>query len=144
MFNVIYNFHNLFQGNYGVDGLNSQIVDDKLMFTNASGDQVEAGDFVEKLVKWADVIRKSFKEGAVDEIITTRRLIDISKSFFIFNDKMKAVTMCLERFDDETRESFCDLYTKIDAGVSLEEEVEVEVDDTENAKPVDNKDDVPF
>jgi MoxR-like ATPase len=88
-----------------------------------------ADEFVEKLVKWADVIRKSFKEGAVDEIVTTRRLIDITKSYSIFEDKMKAVTMCLERFDDETREAFTDLYTKIDAGVDLnpeEENVEAE------------------
>jgi MoxR-like ATPase len=88
-----------------------------------------ADEFVEKLVKWADVIRKSFKEGAVDEIVTTRRLIDITKSYSIFEDKMKAVTMCLERFDDDTREAFTDLYTKIDAGVDLnpeEENVEAE------------------
>jgi MoxR-like ATPase len=78
-------------------------------------------DFVDKLVKWADVIRKSFKEGAVEDIVTTRRLIDITKSFSIFNDKMKSITMCLERFDDETRDSFADLYTKIDSGVSLED-----------------------
>ncbi len=98
-------------------------------------------DFVDKLVKWADVIRQSYKEGAVDEIITTRRLIDITKSFAIFNDKMKSVMMCLERFDNETKESFSDLYTKVDAGVSLEPEV----DDTEDAQPVENKDDqVPF
>jgi hypothetical protein len=83
-----------------------------------------ADEFVEKLVKWADVIRKSFKEGAVDEIVTTRRLIDITKSYSIFEDKMKAVTMCLERFDDETREAFTDLYTKIDAGVDLNPEEE--------------------
>ena len=78
-------------------------------------------DFVDKLVRWADVIRRSFKEGAVDEIVTTRRLIDITKSYSIFNDKLKAVAMCLERFDDETKESFTDLYTKIDAGVSMED-----------------------
>ena len=84
--------------------------------------ELQEDDFVDKLVKWADVIRRSFKEGAVDEIVTTRRLIDITKSYSIFHDTMKAVTMCLERFDDETRESFSDLYTKIDAGVSLEEE----------------------
>ncbi len=103
---------------------------------------IKEDDFVDKLVKWADVIRQSYKEGAVDEIITTRRLIDITKSFAIFNDKMKSVMMCLERFDTETKESFSDLYTKVDAGVSLEEE---EVDDTEDAQPVENKDDqVPF
>ena len=92
--------------------------------------EITADEFVEKLVKWADVIRKSFKEGAVDEIVTTRRLIDITKSYSIFEDKMKAVTMCLERFDDETREAFTDLYTKIDAGVDLnpeEENVEAEM-----------------
>jgi cobaltochelatase CobS len=78
-------------------------------------------DFIDKLVRWADVIRRSFKEGAVDDIVTTRRLIDITKSYSIFNDKLKAVAMCLERFDDETKESFTDLYTKIDAGVSMED-----------------------
>ena len=83
--------------------------------------ELKEEDFVDKLTKWADVIRRSFKEGAVDEIVTTRRLIDITKSYFIFSDKLKAVAMCLERFDDETKESFTDLYTKIDAGVSLED-----------------------
>ena len=83
--------------------------------------EIEEDEFVDKLVKWADVIRRSFKEGAVDDIVTTRRLIDVTKSYSIFNDKMKAVAMCLERFDDETKESFTDLYTKIDAGVSLED-----------------------
>ncbi len=84
--------------------------------------EMSEDDFVDKLVKWADVIRKSFKEGAVDDIVTTRRLIDITKTFSIFNDKMKAITLCLERFDDETRDSFADLYTKVDAGVSFEED----------------------
>ena len=83
--------------------------------------ELEEDDFVDKLVRWADVIRRSFKEGAVDEIVTTRRLIDITKTYSIFNDKIKAVAMCLERFDDETKESFTDLYTKIDAGVSMED-----------------------
>jgi len=83
--------------------------------------ELKEEEFVDKLTKWADVIRRSFKEGAVDEIVTTRRLIDITKSYSIFNDKLKAVAMCLERFDDETKESFTDLYTKIDAGVSMED-----------------------
>ena len=83
--------------------------------------EIEEDGFVDNLVKWADVIRRSFKEGAVDEIITTRRLIDITKSFSIFHDRMKSVVMCLERFDDETRESFVDFYTKVDAGVSMED-----------------------
>ena len=107
----------------------------------ASKEMVE-DDFVDKLVKWADVIRKAFKDGAVDEIVTTRRLIDIVKTYSIFNNKMKAITMCLERFDDETRDSFADLYTKVDAGASYEEiagEAGVQIEEEEN------KDDgVPF
>jgi len=94
--------------------------------------EMSEDDFVDKLVKWADVIRRSFKEGAVDEIITTRRLIDIVKTHSIFNNKMKAITLCLERFDDETKESFADLYTKVDAGASFEDiaaEVGVEVEE---------------
>ena len=83
--------------------------------------EISEDDFVSKLVKWADVIRRSFKEGAVDDIVTTRRLIDITKTFSIFGNKMKAITLCLERFDDETRDSFADLYTKVDAGASFED-----------------------
>ena len=98
--------------------------------------EMSEDDFVDKLVKWADVIRRSFKEGAVDEIITTRRLIDIVKTHSIFNNKMKAITLCLERFDDETKESFADLYTKVDAGASFEDiaaetGVEIEEENTE-------------
>ena len=100
--------------------------------------EMQEDDFVDKLVKWADVIRKSFKEGAVDDIVTTRRLIDIVKTYSIFNDKMKSITLCLERFDDETRDAFADLYTKVDAGASFEEdgsetnqEVVIEEEDTE-------------
>ena len=101
--------------------------------------ELKEDDFIDKLVRWADVIRRSFKEGAVDEIVTTRRLIDITKSYSIFNDKLKAVTMCLERFDDETKESFADLYTKIDAGVSLEdlkpvEEEEIKIEEVDDEK----------
>ena len=101
--------------------------------------EISEDDFVSKLVKWADVIRRSFKEGAVDDIITTRRLIDITKTFSIFNNKMKSISLCLERFDDETRDSFADLYTKVDAGASFEDisaeagiEVEEETNEDEN------------
>ena len=103
--------------------------------------ELKEEDFVDKLTKWADVIRRSFKEGAVDEIVTTRRLIDITKSYSIFSDKLKAVAMCLERFDDETKESFTDLYTKIDAGVSMEElnqtdeQDEVQIEEVKEEEP---------
>ncbi|MEE3195285.1 MAG: MoxR family ATPase [Candidatus Poribacteria bacterium] len=77
--------------------------------------------FVSNLVKWADVIRKSFYEGAVDEIISTRRLVHIVNAFSIFDDKLKSISMCISRFDTETADSFLDLYGKVDAGVSVEE-----------------------
>ena len=74
-------------------------------------------DFVNNLVQWADVVRKSYLEGATDEIISTRRLVHIAKAFTIFKDKMKAITMCVNRFDEETKMAFLDLYSKVDATV---------------------------
>ena len=74
-------------------------------------------DFATNLVTWAEVIRKTFYDGGVDEVISTRRLDHISKAFAIFGDKMKSIELCVARFDEDTKESFLDLYTKIDAGV---------------------------
>jgi len=71
-------------------------------------------EFASKLVNWADIIRKTFYEGGVDEIIATRRLVHIAKAYGIFADRMKAITLALNRFDDETKLSFIDLYTKVD------------------------------
>ena len=79
-------------------------------------------EFAEKLVNWADIIRKTFYEGGVDEIIATRRLVHIAKAYGIFADRLKAVTFCLNRFDDETKESFMDLYTKVDEHAVASEE----------------------
>jgi len=78
-------------------------------------------DFAEKLVTWATVIRQTFDEGGCDEVISTRRLVHIVETFGIFGDKMKAIELCLNRFDDDTKTSFIDLYTKVDAGASVEE-----------------------
>ena len=75
--------------------------------------------FADNLTKWADVIRKTFFDGGVDEVISTRRLDHIVKAFAIFGDKMKAIDLCVARFDDETKDSFKDLYTKIDSGVDI-------------------------
>ena len=72
-------------------------------------------DYVTNLVNWADVIRKSFYEGAIDELISTRRLVHIAQAFTMFKDKMKAIEMCVSRFDTETKATFLDLYTKVDA-----------------------------
>jgi hypothetical protein len=78
-------------------------------------------DFAEKLVTWADVIRRTFADGGCDEVISTRRLVHIVETFGIFGDKMKAIGLCLNRFDDDTKASFLDLYTKVDAGASAEQ-----------------------
>ena len=75
--------------------------------------------FADNLVKWAEVIRKTFFDGGVDEVISTRRLDHIVKAFAIFNDKMKSIELCVARFDDETKDSFMDLYTKIDSGIDV-------------------------
>ena len=77
-------------------------------------------EYVSNLVMWADVIRKSFFEGAIDELISTRRLVHIAQAFTMFKDKMKAIEMCVSRFDSETKATFLDLYTKVD-----EEAIEV-------------------
>ena len=77
-------------------------------------------EFAEKLVTWADVIRKTFNEGGVDEVISTRRLVHIVKTHGVFGNKMKAIQLCLNRFDDDTKASFIDLYTKINAGINPE------------------------
>lgn len=73
-------------------------------------------DFAEKLVTWADIIRKTFQDGGCDEIISTRRLVHIVETYGIFGDKLKAINLCLNRFDEDTKASFIDLYTKVDAG----------------------------
>jgi len=74
-------------------------------------------EFAKNLVTWADVIRKTFYDGGVDEVISTRRLDHIVKAYAIFGDKMQAIELCVARFDEDTKVSFLDLYTKIDAGV---------------------------
>ena len=79
-------------------------------------------DFATNLVTWSEVIRKTFFDGGVDELISTRRLDHIAKSFSIFKDKQKSIELCVSRFDQDTKESFLDLYSKIDAGVNPLEE----------------------
>ena len=88
-------------------------------------------NFADNLVTWTDVIRKTFYDGGVDELISTRRLDHIAKAFAIFGDKMKSIELCVARFDDDTKESFMDLYTKIDAGVNPLEENNTEEEITD-------------
>ena len=97
----------------------------------AKSDKVES-ELVTNLVRWADVIRKTFMEGGCDEIISTRRLVHIVNAYNIFDNKMKAIELTVNRFDDETKESFLDLFTKIDAGEDVVEPVTDENDDVED------------
>ena len=75
---------------------------------------ISDSDFVETLIKWADIVRQSFDQGATDEIISTRRLVHIAKAFSIFNDRKKAIELCVNRFDNETKLAFLDLYSKVE------------------------------
>ena len=75
--------------------------------------------YIANLVTWADMIRRTFKEGGVDEVISTRRLVHIIRAYAIFSDRVKAIKVCLNRFDDETKQSFMDLYDKIDGEVDM-------------------------
>ena len=77
--------------------------------------------FTTKLVDWADIIRKTFYDGGVEEVISTRRLVHIVKAYSIFGDKAKAIQVCLNRFDDETKQAFMDLYDKVDTEVDFGE-----------------------
>jgi MoxR-like ATPase len=73
--------------------------------------------FCENLANWADIIRKTFKDGGIDEVISTRRLVHIIRAYAIWQDRLKAIKVCVNRFDDETKQSFIELYDKIDADV---------------------------
>ena len=90
-------------------------------------------DFCQKLSDWADVIRKTFKDGGVDEIISTRRLTHIVRAFTIFNDRMKSINVCVNRFDEETKQMFMELYDKMDASVNPDSDplqpIRLEVED---------------
>ena len=102
----------------------------KLMENLGCVDEEYAG----KLVDWADLIRKTFYDGGVDEIIATRRLVHIVHAFAIFKDRMKAIAMCVARFDDQTKEVFMDLYSKLDEKVSVEENPDSEKSEWEAGK----------
>ena len=99
------------------------------------------GEFAKKLVTWADVIRKTYFDGGVDEIISTRRLTHIVQAYSIFKgNKMKAIEVCVNRFDDDTKNSFMELYTKVDAGASAEQIAE-EQRQADISSQVDEEDD---
>ena len=105
-----------FEQQYPAAKTEQKIVATKLKSAGKSDEK-----FATNLVTWADVIRKTYKDGGVDEIISTRRLVHIAEAYSIFKNKMKAIEVCTNRFDDDTKTSFVDLYTKVDAGVSADQ-----------------------
>lgn len=104
-------FLNTYEQDWPPVTVEKKIIKKELTFHGRSDDE-----FADKLVTWADVIRKTFSEGAADEIISTRRLVHIAKTFSVFGNRLKAIELCLNRFDADTKASFLDLYTKVDAG----------------------------
>ena len=96
-------------------------VEEKILNSTLKASGKSDQDFCKKLVTWADVIRKTYFDGGVDEIISTRRLVHIIQAYAIFGKKMKAVEVCTNRFDDDTKNSFIELYTKVDAGATAEQ-----------------------
>ena len=88
---------------------------------------VDDTDFCKRLVDWADIIRKTFYDGGIEEIISTRRLVHIIRAYSIFGNKAKAIEVCVNRFDDETKTAFMELYDKVDMDVDFEPTVDEEV-----------------
>ena len=82
-------------------------------------------EFCQRLADWADIIRRTFYDGGIDEVISTRRLVHIIAAYKIFDDKAKAIQLCLNRFDDETKQAFIDLYDKVDSDVDMNPQEEV-------------------
>ena len=97
-------------------------VEQKILESVSSHLGVTDIDFCKQLVNWSDIIRKTFYDGGIDEVISTRRLVHIIKAYSIFNSKEKALKVCINRFDDETKQSFLELYDKIDADFELSNE----------------------
>ena len=132
-------------------------IEEKILIKNLEKSGKKNKDFCQKLVTWADVIRKTYFDGGVDEIISTRRLVHIIQAYTIFNDKQKAIEVCTNRFDDDTKNSFVELYGKVDAGATAEQiaeesrkaevaeqvkDNESESDDEEDESDKDSKEDV--
>jgi MoxR-like ATPase len=89
---------------------------------------IEERDFCKRLADWADIIRKTFYDGGIEEIISTRRLVHIIRAYSIFSDKAKAIQVCVNRFDDETKQAFLELYDKVDADFQMPSQPELTVE----------------
>ena len=91
----------------------------KILMKVANAHGVDDDNFISRLVDWGDIIRKTFYDGGIDEIISTRRLVHIIRAYSIFQDKAKAISVCVNRFDDETKQAFLELYDKVDADFQM-------------------------
>jgi len=94
-------------------------VEAKILSGVAASVKLIEPDFCKRLVDWGDIIRKTFYDGGIEEIISTRRLVHIIRAYAIFKDKAKAISVCVNRFDDETKQAFLELYDKVDADFDL-------------------------
>lgn len=112
-------------------------IESKIVEKHMNSFDVDDSEFVSKLVAWSKIIRKTFDDDGVDEVISTRRLCHIVKAYSIFGNRLTSIKMCISRFETETREAFLDLYTKIDSGeISAETEETPTVDTTPAEGPV--------
>ena len=98
----------------------SPSIENKILTAVAKNLGVKDADFCKRLVDWGDIIRKTFYDGGVEDIISTRRLVHILRAYSIFNNKQKAIQVCINRFDDETKQSFLELYDKVDADFEMD------------------------
>ncbi|NBP01549.1 MAG: AAA family ATPase [Proteobacteria bacterium] len=98
----------------------SAIIERKIIINNMQTLDCIDEDFADKLVGWAEIIRKTYVENAIDEIISTRRLVHIVKAFSVFKDRQKAINLCINRFDSDTKDAFLDLYQKMDMPLDAE------------------------
>ena len=98
----------------------SPVTENKILEKIAATLGVNDSDFCKRLVDWGDIIRKTFYDGGIEEIISTRRLVHIIRAYAIFKNKQKAIQVCINRFDDETKQSFLELYDKVDADFEMD------------------------
>ena len=94
-------------------------IEEKMLRLHSASVGVHDDGFIKKLVDWADIIRRTFYDGGIEEIVSTRRLVHIIRAYSIFKDKAKAIQNCVNRFDDETKQSFMELYDKVDADFEM-------------------------
>ena len=110
----------------------SPTVENKILEKIATTLGVNDADFCKRLVDWGDIIRKTFYDGGIEEIISTRRLVHIIRAYAIFNNKQKAIQVCINRFDDETKQSFLELYDKVDADFEMDKKEDAMYENNES------------